>query len=289
VGDRDGAERRRPCEALHPRVSVNGMCFPPDSSLADDLDDWTSNGLSYIGVHDDKMLGFGADRAVELFHSRQLRVATLYHRATFDLAQPQWWDAEGESLCRTIDLAAAVGAHTVYITVGTAAGLGWDDACDALARAIRPALDHSRQAAIPLCFESTNPLSFGVSFVHSFRDSIEVAERTGLGVCLDIASCWADPRLSQLIADHVQLVNLVQLCDIKVGTQCTRDRVVPGDGLLPWRAIVDDLLDAGYRGPLDIEILGPEVEREGPGRASYRAARTVSDHLRHRAEAGVQR
>src|SRR3954469_21010358 len=121
-----------PPPALHPRVSVNGMCFPPHSSLADDLVAWAAYGLTYVGLHDVKLYDYGADRAVELISDRRIRVATLYHRQAFDLVRPQDWDGQLAALCGTIDLAEHIEAGTVYITVGTAGSLRWDEACDAL-------------------------------------------------------------------------------------------------------------------------------------------------------------
>jgi sugar phosphate isomerase/epimerase len=49
-------------------------------------------------------------------------------------------------------------------------------------------------------------------------------------------------------------------------------RLVPGDGAIPLERLLEQLLEAGYRGPFDLELLGPEIEREGPGRALRRGA-----------------
>src|SRR4051812_11032565 len=99
------------------------MCFPPNSSLADDLDAWGTNGLTYVGLHDAKLYDYGADRVAEVLVDRQIRVATLYHRRAFDLARPQDWDGQLAALCGTLELAERIEADTVYITVGTAESL----------------------------------------------------------------------------------------------------------------------------------------------------------------------
>ena len=40
-------------------------------------------------------------------------------------------------------------------------------------------------------------------------------------------------------------------------------RVHIGEGELPVRRLLQDVLDAGYQGLLDLEVLGPAIEAEG--------------------------
>jgi sugar phosphate isomerase/epimerase len=49
-------------------------------------------------------------------------------------------------------------------------------------------------------------------------------------------------------------------------------RLVPGDGAIPLERLLAQLLDAGYPGPFDLELLGPEIDREGPDAALRRGA-----------------
>jgi sugar phosphate isomerase/epimerase len=56
----------------------------------------------------------------------------------------------------------------------------------------------------------------------------------------------------------------------------TPNRLVPGDGDIPMERIVGQLLEAGYGGVFDIEMIGPRIEEEGYERASRRAVEYVS-------------
>jgi sugar phosphate isomerase/epimerase len=56
---------------------------------------------------------------------------------------------------------------------------------------------------------------------------------------------------------------LVQVSDFVVGTLATPDRAVPGDGDIPLGRIVAGLVDSGYDGVFDLEVIGPRIEAEG--------------------------
>jgi sugar phosphate isomerase/epimerase len=51
--------------------------------------------------------------------------------------------------------------------------------------------------------------------------------------------------------------------DFVVGTLTTPDRAVPGDGDIPLEHLLAQLLDAGYQGVFDLELIGPRIEAEG--------------------------
>jgi sugar phosphate isomerase/epimerase len=77
----------------------------------------------------------------------------------------------------------------------------------------------------------------------------------------------------------VDRIALVQLSDFRVGTLCTPDRLVPGDGDIPLARIVGTLLDAGYEGAFDIELVGPRIDEEGYDSAVPRAVARVEELL----------
>ncbi len=56
-------------------------------------------------------------------------------------------------------------------------------------------------------------------------------------------------------------------------------RAVPGDGNVPVVQVLEALLDAGYAGPIDLELNGPRIDSRGHLAAATRAARWLSDTL----------
>jgi sugar phosphate isomerase/epimerase len=147
----------------------------------------------------------------------------------------------------------------------------WDAAADAFAAAVEPHLP----AAVKLCLEHTSSLRMDVSFVHTLRDVIDLARRLDIFVCMEINACWAERDLARTIAEGVDRIGVVQVSDYAVGTLSTPNRLVPGDGDIPLRRIIDTVREAGYEGVFDLELVGPRIEEEG-----YRSAITRScDYL----------
>jgi sugar phosphate isomerase/epimerase len=74
-------------------------------------------------------------------------------------------------------------------------------------------------------------------------------------------------------------VGLVQVSDYVLGDRTYPCRAVPGDGAIPLERLIGDLLDAGYAGVFDIELVGPRIAAEGPRVACTRAGEYVSEIL----------
>ena len=111
-----------------------------------------------------------------------------------------------------------------------------------------------------------------------------MARRLSVGVCMEVNACWGERGLAQTVADAVDVLRLVQVSDYVIGTLRTPDRAVPGDGDIPLPRIIGQLLEAGYDGVFDVELIGPRIEAEGYQRAVPRAVERVESLL---ASAGI--
>jgi sugar phosphate isomerase/epimerase len=86
-------------------------------------------------------------------------------------------------------------------------------------------------------------------------------------VVVDFYSAWYERGLEELVHKQIDLVGLVQICDYKLGTFDMPNRSVIGEGDIPVERLIGLMLEAGYSGPFDLEILGPRIEEAG-----YRAS-----------------
>jgi sugar phosphate isomerase/epimerase len=118
-----------------------------------------------------------------------------------------------------------------------------------------------------------------VSFVYWQRDAMDVARRAGIQVMLDFQSCWFERGLAELVRKNLDLVGVVQISDYVIGTPRTGDRVVPGDGDIPLERLIAMVLDAGYQGAFDLEVMGPRIEAEGYRSVLRRSVEAVSEML----------
>jgi sugar phosphate isomerase/epimerase len=127
--------------------------------------------------------------------------------------------------------------------------------------------------------EPTNPLRGDISFVFWQRDAMSLARRAGTLVMLDLQSCWYERGLEQVLRDNIDLVGVTQISDFIIGTTEAGNRVVPGDGDVPLERLVTMVLDAGFEGIFDLEIMGPRIEEAGYSTSVRRAVDWTSELL----------
>ena len=65
----------------------------------------------------------------------------------------------------------------------------------------------------------------------------------------------------------------------QLGTFDTPNRSVIGEGDIPVERLLRMLINAGYRGAFDLEILGPKIEDEGYAHAIRRSVARASEIL----------
>jgi sugar phosphate isomerase/epimerase len=80
---------------------------------------------------------------------------------------------------------------------------------------------------------------------------------------METSSCFAERNLHDTIASAADVMAHVQLSDFVVGSLCTPDRAVPGDGDIPLARILEHLDAAGYSRAFELELVGPRIEDEG--------------------------
>jgi sugar phosphate isomerase/epimerase len=266
---------------MHPRACVSAISTFR-LALDEDLAFWERHGIGTVGVSVAKLERFGWTQGTRLVADaagRGLRVANLIGLGPFQLADPSRWPKQQERLVRSIETATAVGAECLVFTTGPFAPLGWDEAADALAAALTPILAEAASRKVPFAIEHTNSLRVDVGFVHTLRDAIDLARRFDVGVCMELNACWAERDLDATIRAGIDRIRLVQVSDFKVGTVASSQRLVPGDGDIPIARILRTVLDAGYRGVFDLELIGDAITAEGYDAAVPRAVEALGSIL----------
>ncbi|MGZ8764419.1 MAG: sugar phosphate isomerase/epimerase family protein [Acidimicrobiia bacterium] len=263
---------------MHPRISVSAICTFP-WTLDEDLELWAADGITNVGVSVAKLERAGWNDGVARVEAAGLRVVNLIGLGPFHLADPEQWPRQRERVDHALDAADRLHAECLVFTTGPAGPLAWEDAADALERALAPMVDEAHARDLSLAIEHTNPMRVDVGFVHTLRDDIDLARRLGTGVCMEINACWAERDLGATIRDGVDALRLVQVSDFAVGTLSTPNRLVPGDGEIPLERIIGDVLDADYAGCFDLELIGPRIDDEGYSSAIHRSVEWLTELL----------
>jgi len=265
----------------HPRVSVNSISSL-QQSLAEDIELWASLGIDHVGLILHKVEAVGWDDANTMLRHAGLTISTIAGPVPVPLHAAPQSDArraQQSLIARALEFAAAVGAGSMYLCTGAAAGLTWSAAAERFCAAVAPSAERAAALGVRLAIEPTNPLRADVSFVFTLADAADLARAAGIGVVADFQSCWYERDIDEKLREHADQITLVQVSDYVVGTYATADRAVPGDGAIPIERLLGVVLSAGYHGAVDIEVMGPRIEAMGYAAALARSAAHVSDIL----------
>jgi len=265
---------------MHPRVSVDNICFLGET-LDSDLANWKALGAYRIGVLAGKFAAEGWDESVAKVAASGHRVATVIHQFLTEggVEARENWQAARDDLARTIEAAAQLGAESVYLTSGGRGRLSFEAAAEGFAEAIAPCNAAAKAAGVPLLVETATAFHADINLTSTLRDTLRLAEIADLGVCIDLFACWTEGGLRETIAAAMPRCGLVQVSDYVLADRSLPCRAVPGDGTIPLERLIGWILDAGYEGAFDLELLGPRIDAEGRAAAVARAAKGVGAML----------
>jgi sugar phosphate isomerase/epimerase len=257
---------------MHPRITVHDHVFPRQWGLDDVLAGFARGGAERVGIGRARLRGRDAPDVANVAHGQGVAITYLVHGPMLELEAARYGPQGVTDVIATLNAASALGCRCVYGVTGPALSLTWEQAAGAFIAAAQPMARHAHEAGVQLLIEPTNMLFADVSFLHTLRDTVDVAREAGLGVCVDVQHCWTERGLAQTIATAGDLIGLVQLSDVIPGRR-SPFRAVPGDGVIPVERIVSHLLDCGYGGPFDLELY------EEPGVDSAQTIARAIEHL----------
>jgi len=261
---------------LHPRVSINTLSSF-NWSLERDLTLLAELGVRHFGF---PMLKIEKDvpGGIAAIRTSGLDVACVAASASNSSLLDG--DAALAVLKPAIDTASTLGSPLCYFTSGKSPPGGTTDAaCAALVAALGPARIYAAERGVRLAIENNSVTTRHIGFVHSLRDAIQLAEEADIQICLELQNCWVERGLAHLFRAHAGRLGVVQVSDYLVGEDMRLNRRVPGDGSIPLVWLIEQLLEAGYGGLFEIEVLGPHIESEGYDAAIRRSADWLSGVL----------
>lgn len=264
--------------SIHPRISVSQACSIKQS-LEDDVALWDRLDIDRVGLLWSKVDEAGVERTVETVGREGLTVTNLIATGVLTPADERSWDAQRERVTQLAHVSARLGSPVLVLTAGQLGPLHWEAAADSLAELLRPVIPDAAAAGVTIAIEHTNALRLDLSFVTSFREAAALAVRMGCGAVLEVNAAWHEQGLAGSIRYGSAHLSLVQVSDFRIGTTRTPDRVVPGDGDIPLGRILRQVVEAGYGGVFDLEVVGPRIEREGYASALERSIEVLERHL----------
>ncbi len=236
-----------------------------NQSFEDDLALWADLGIGNVSLISPKLKVAGWDESRRAVLDAGLRVSSM--------------SCYRDGIAESLDFSASIGTPVLYTVTGSAGSMPWEEAAAKFCEEIAPLVARAKKLGVVVSVEPTNPLRTDVSFLHCVRDAIDLARMADIGMTVDFYSCWYERGLDELVREHTDLIALVQIDDYRLGTFDMPNRCAIGDGDVPVERLIRTLLEAGYEGPFDLEILGPRIEEEGYRTPIARSIERASEML----------
>ncbi len=263
-------------QAVHPRISITTISMW-NWSVEQDIAWCLEQGIPAMGVPMTKFSD-AIDADVEALRASGIPITAVSGAASEGLIESE--EITLAALRPGIDVAHRLNSPAFYFVTGpTPPQMPTDHAYAALIRCLPQAVDYARGKGVRLAIEHNSISSREIGFVHTVAGVADIARAADVSICLELQNCWFEPDLPQLFRDNVDRFCIVQVSDYLVGETIKFNRRVPGDGSMPLEWMIGELLNAGYKGMFEIEVLGPAIEAEGYEPALFRTIEWMNERF----------
>lgn len=246
-----------------PRLAMNQMTTFR-WSLEDDLRQYAAAGYDGVGLWRQKVSDCGEEKSQALLAEYGLKVSSLSWAGGFTGSEGWTHDESVQDGRQAIELAAALSARCLVVHSGARGLHTLNHVRRLLRQAIEALLPLAEALHVVLALEPMHPAAGSKwTFLNDLDEAVELVaayRSPHLKLVLDCYDWGRAEDLEQrlpLLAPHLALV---QLADGKEAPCGERNRCPIGQGSIPLATLVPQLARAGYDGPLEVELLGEEIE-----------------------------
>lgn len=250
------------------RLSLNQITTA-NWSVSEAVEGCVRHGVSSIALWRHKIQEAGLPSCVRAVEDAGLHVSSVCRGGMFPALTESERRKNIEDNFRAADEAAALNADSLVMVVGGCAGVGIDEARKMVADGIAALVPHARERGVRVGLEPLHPMYAAErSVLATIGQALELAsayDSSEVGLILDTFHIWWDPRVAELIAQSEGRIYgfhvsdwLVPLPDVLLG------RGLMGDGVIDNRKLRLIVEQAGYAGPIEVEIFNRVVWDSDP-------------------------
>jgi sugar phosphate isomerase/epimerase len=245
------------------RLSINEMTTFR-WTFDEDVTHYREAGIEAIGVWRQKLSDFGEERGVDLLAESGLAVSNLLWAGGFTGSEGRNFRESIEDAEEAIRLAAAMQAGSLVLYSGARNGHTHNHARRLMRAALTELVPVAADREVHLALELMHArCATEWTFLTDLGQAIDLIGEIGsphLKLAFDTYHLGHDEQILGRIAELAPHTVVVHLGDSKELPDQDQNRCPLGEGSLPLRAMVRGLIDAGYQGYFDVELMGEEIE-----------------------------
>ena len=245
------------------RLSLNQITTE-NYSLQETVDACAAEGVGWLGVWRHKIEPVA--RAARIIEEAGLRASSLCRGGFFPAATGSERKERVQDNLRAIDEAAALGAELLVLVSGPAPDRDLDAARAMVLDGLGQIVDHAHKCGVRLGIEPLHPMYAAErAVVVTLQQANDIAfqfDAATVGVVLDVYHTWWDPRVYVEIARAGRRIFAFHVSDWMVPTNSLlMSRGMMGQGVIEIRRLRQAVEEAGYNGPIEVEIFNEEIWR----------------------------
>lgn len=218
-------------------------------------------GIPAIGVWRDKVAEVGVGTAARLCADAGLRVSSLCRGGMFTADSVAGRRAAIDENRRAVEEAAGLGADVLVLVCGGVVGRDLPAARGMVEEGIAALLPAAEAAGVPLGIEPLHPMFCAdrsvVSTLGQANDLVERFDSPWVGVVVDAYHVWWDPSVQAEIARAAGRILGFHVSDwvTPLPEGVLAGRGMMGDGCIDLRGLRAAVDEAGYEGPIEVEVM----------------------------------
>lgn len=227
------------------------------------------HGIPWIAPWRHRVEELGLKESSRLIRDAGLKVSSLCRGGMFAAATASERQARLEDNRRAVEEAAELGTDVLVLVCGPAPDKDIGQAREWVAEGMETLVPFAQSCGVKLAVEPLHPMYAAErSVIVTMVQALELAERfdaARVGIVVDVFHVWWDPELyrqidrarGRILGFHVSDW-LVPVPDLLMG------RGMMGDGVIELRRIRAAVEEAGYAGPIEVEIFNRDIwDRDG--------------------------
>lgn len=221
-------------------------------------------GIPWIGLWRDKVAETGLEESARIVRDPGLRVSSLCRGGMFPAATAAERQERLDDNRRAVEEAATLGTDVLVLVCGPAPNRDLDAARGMVEEGIDLLAPYAAELDVKLGIEPFHPaLLTERSVIVTLAQALDIAERfdpAQVGVVVDVYHVFWDPNLYSQIHRASGRILGFHVNDWVVPTRNPLlERGMMGDGVIELRRIRVAVDEAGYAGPIEVEIFNPEI------------------------------
>ncbi len=231
-------------------------------TFEEDVQQYAAAGFQGIGVWRPKLIECGEERGIDLLLESGLSVSSLMWAGGFTGSDGRTYSFSLDDAFDALRLAAVIRAECLVVYTGGRGGHTRGHARKLACQALQELVEAATELDVTLAVE---PMHSGCgwewTFLNDLDDTMDLLQAVpGLKLVFDVYHWCETSDLAQRIPRFASNIALVQFADATQAPCGEQDRLPVGSGLLPLREWSQVLIESGYTGFFETELLGPEIE-----------------------------